>query len=71
MDEKTTCTKKLLGLKDFFPWKKNYIKNLLKLRNCFKHPKSRNHKKYGIGSFHIYVQYLYIKGNYGKVAQKL
>ncbi len=51
--------------------KKNYIEKLLKLRNCFKHPKRGNHKKYGIGSFHIYVQYLYIKGNYRKGCTKI
>jgi hypothetical protein len=30
-----------------------------------------NKNKYSIGSFHIYVQYLYIKGNYKMVAQEL
>jgi len=48
-----------------------YIKKPLILKNCFKLPKRGNHKKYGIGSFHIHVQYLYIKSNFKKVAQKL
>jgi hypothetical protein len=64
LDGKTICIEKL------FAWK-NYTKKLLIFKNCFKHPRKRNHKKYGIGSFHIHVQYLYTKGNYKMVAQKL
>jgi hypothetical protein len=45
MDEKTTCIENLLGIKEKFPWTNNYIEKLLKLRNCFKYPKRRNHKK--------------------------
>jgi hypothetical protein len=48
-------------------WKTIYMQKRIALKNCFKHPKKENHKKYGVGSFHIYVQYLYTKGNYRKV----
>jgi hypothetical protein len=46
----TICIQKLLGLKKLFI-----------LKNRSRHPKRGNHKKYGIGSFHIYVQCMYTK----------
>ncbi len=61
---KTTCIEKLLGFKNWL----YCIEKLLVLKNHFKHPKRRNHKKYVIRSFHIYVQYLYTNGNYKMVA---
>jgi hypothetical protein len=51
-------------LKNYLDSKISCIEKLFILKICFKHPKRINHKKYGIRSFHIYVQYLY-------VAQKL
>jgi hypothetical protein len=59
----TICIEKLFGLKNWL-----HLKTSL-LKICTKHPK--NHKNYGIRSLHIYVQYLYTKSNYKKVAQKL
>jgi len=62
---KTIYTQNLLRFKKYFYLKITYIEK------SFQTSKKKKSQKNGIRSFDIYVQYLYTKGNYKKVAQKL